>query len=164
METCIGYSCVKLREMLSKHSVGKVTSIFAFSVTEYPDIRVHRCIVTFQVMGGSGDYFAAADTVIVMENYIPSDRTQEAHNIAAQHAAVLHAAADTLQAPLTQPAAASGVWFTPRVPLAVHNRVAGNGHQQRDVKTHVRTLHHIQVITVCDRACIVLLIAGGEEH
>ena len=95
-------------------------------------------------MGGSGDYFADADTVIVMDNYTPSDQTAAAHNIAAQHAATL-AAAGVQQQQQQQPAAAAGggpgVWFTPRAPVRVY---AGQD-DYRGVKTHVRGLHHIQV-------------------
>ncbi len=36
------------------------------------------------VMGGSGDYFAAADTVIEMRAYVPRDATAEAKRIAAE--------------------------------------------------------------------------------
>ena len=38
-------------------------------------------ISTILVMGGSGDYFAAADQVIMMESYIPSVVTEEANEI-----------------------------------------------------------------------------------
>ncbi|MCP5060322.1 MAG: ABC-ATPase domain-containing protein [bacterium] len=37
------------------------------------------------VMGGSGDYFDVADTVIEMRDYLPRDVTAEAKHIAAQH-------------------------------------------------------------------------------
>jgi predicted ABC-class ATPase len=90
-------------------------------------------------MGGSGDYFADADTVIVMDNYTPSDQTTAAHSIASQHAATL-AAAGVPQPPQAT-AGAAGVWVTPRVPQRVYS-----GHEDsRGVKTHVRGLHHIQV-------------------
>ena len=42
-------------------------------------------VSTVLVMGGSGDYFGVADTVIAMENYLPRDVTAEAHAIAAAH-------------------------------------------------------------------------------
>lgn len=92
-------------------------------------------------MGGSGDYFADADTVIVMDNYTPSDQTAAAHAIAAQHAATL-AAAGVAQPPPA--AAAAGVWLTPRVPVRVY--AGGAQDDFRGVKTHVRGLHHIQVL------------------
>ncbi len=37
------------------------------------------------VMGGSGDYFSAADTVIMMDEYVPRDVTSEAKSIARQY-------------------------------------------------------------------------------
>lgn len=41
-------------------------------------------ISTVLVMGGSGDYFDVADTVILMENYLPYDVTHEAKEISEQ--------------------------------------------------------------------------------
>ncbi|GAB3798680.1 ABC-ATPase domain-containing protein [Virgibacillus kimchii] len=38
-------------------------------------------VSTVLVMGGSGDYFAVADTVIMMKNYIPYNVTEEANKI-----------------------------------------------------------------------------------
>lgn len=90
-------------------------------------------------MGGSGDYFADADTIIVMDNYTPSDQTAAAHSIAAQHAATLAAAG--VQQPQPAAAGAASVWVTPRVPV----RVYAGQEDNRGVKTHVRGLHHIQV-------------------
>lgn len=93
-------------------------------------------VSTVLVMGGSGDYFEHADTVIVMNNYTPSDQTQQAHAIAAQHTAPAAAGPAAVAA-----AAAAGVWFTPRIP----QRVYMGRNDLRGVKTHVRGLHHIQV-------------------
>ena len=42
-------------------------------------------VSTILVMGGSGDYFEVADTVIAMENYQPQDVTARARAIAAQY-------------------------------------------------------------------------------
>lgn len=95
-------------------------------------------------MGGSGDYFEHADTVIVMDNYLPSDQTQAAHAIAAQHAATMAAvteAAPAAAAAVGQPVR-GGVKVTLRVPQRVY---AGGQNDYRGVKTHVRGLHHIQV-------------------
>jgi predicted ABC-class ATPase len=39
-------------------------------------------VSTILVMGGSGDYFGVADTVIMMDEYLPHDRTGEAQRIA----------------------------------------------------------------------------------
>lgn len=41
-------------------------------------------VSTVVVVGGSGDYFDVADTVIRMKDYLPSVATDEAHRIAAQ--------------------------------------------------------------------------------
>lgn len=125
------------------------------------------CCCWVQVMGGSGDYFQDADTVIVMDNYTPSDQTAAAHSIAAQHAATL-AAAGVPQPPASA-AGAAGVWVTPRVPLRVYS-----GHEDsRGVKTHVRGLHHIQVRgQLLAKGGVVMLVSvfkagalqGGARH
>ncbi len=44
-------------------------------------------VSTILVMGGSGDYFDVADTVIAMENYRPWDATERAREIARKYAA-----------------------------------------------------------------------------
>ncbi|HEY64961.1 MAG TPA: ABC-ATPase domain-containing protein, partial [Caldilineae bacterium] len=44
-------------------------------------------VSTILVMGGSGDYFDVADTVIAMENYRPWDATERAKEIARKYAA-----------------------------------------------------------------------------
>jgi predicted ABC-class ATPase len=41
---------------------------------------------TILVMGGCGDYFDVADTVIMMREYLPSDVTAEARRVAEEHA------------------------------------------------------------------------------
>jgi len=50
------------------------------------ELRDTLGVSTVLVMGGSGDYFAHADTVIQMHDYLPRDVTAEAHRIAAEHA------------------------------------------------------------------------------
>jgi predicted ABC-class ATPase len=59
------------------------------------------------VLGGSGDYFEVADTVIRMDNYLPQEVTAEAKAIAAQH-------------PTGRQVEATGPWpaLTRRIPLA----------------------------------------------
>lgn len=64
-------------------------------------------ISTVLVMGGSGDYFDAADTVIMMRDYLPYDVTGEAKAIAQTYATQRHTEVPT---PL--------VSITPRIPLA----------------------------------------------
>lgn len=41
-------------------------------------------ISTILVVGGTGDYFSKADTVLMMDEYIPYDVTEKAHRIAAE--------------------------------------------------------------------------------
>jgi len=47
-------------------------------------LRDAHGVSTILVMGGSGDYFPVADTVILMENYLPRLVTEEARRIAAE--------------------------------------------------------------------------------
>ncbi|MGA1839961.1 MAG: ABC-ATPase domain-containing protein [bacterium] len=49
----------------------------------YQDLGVS----TILVIGGSGDYFDVADTVIAMENYVPKDVTSDAREIAIRYRA-----------------------------------------------------------------------------
>ncbi len=51
------------------------------------ELRDTLGVSTVLVMGGSGDYFAHADTVIQMHDYLPRDVTAEARRIADEHAA-----------------------------------------------------------------------------
>ncbi len=46
--------------------------------------QLHRDlgVSTILVMGGSGDYFDVADTVIMMDEYVPQDKTEEARRVA----------------------------------------------------------------------------------
>lgn len=50
------------------------------------ELRDRLGVATVLVMGGSGDYFAHADSVIQMHDYLPRDVTAEAHRIADGHA------------------------------------------------------------------------------
>ena len=79
-------------------------------------------VSTVLVVGGSGDYFDVADTVIAMENYLPRNVTQETKDIAA-----------TLQ---TQRRAEGGDAFgalTPRIPLP-HSLNARKGRREVNIK------------------------------
>jgi predicted ABC-class ATPase len=80
-------------------------------------------VSTVLVVGGSGDYFDVADTVIAMENYLPRDATSQAKEIAA-----------ALQ---TQRRAEGGDAFgplTPRIPLP-HSLDARKGRREVNIKT-----------------------------
>jgi predicted ABC-class ATPase len=83
-------------------------------------------ISTVLVMGGCGDYFEAADTVIMMRDYLPQEVTQEARDIAQSQPS--GRVAETSQ-PLTMP--------TPRVPLA---ESFDPSRGRRDVKIDVKAL------------------------
>jgi len=81
-------------------------------------------VSTILVMGGSGDYFDVADTVIAMENFQPQDVTEKAKAIAQQHT--------------TERTPEGGEQFgqiTPRIPLA---ESIDPSRGQRDVKLKVR--------------------------
>lgn len=60
------------------------------------------------VVGGSGDYLEVADTVILMEDYLPREVTEEAHRVAREHPSDRAVAAATVR-PLR---------LTPRAPLS----------------------------------------------
>ena len=47
-------------------------------------------VSTVLVMGGCGDYFDVADTIIMMREYLPQDVTSEAKNVAATHVTGRH--------------------------------------------------------------------------
>jgi predicted ABC-class ATPase len=70
-------------------------------------LAVERNVSTILVLGGSGDYFDVADTVIRMDTYTPHDVTAEAKAIAGQH-------------PTGRHPEAVGNWpaLTPRIPVA----------------------------------------------
>jgi predicted ABC-class ATPase len=64
-------------------------------------LRDELGVSTLLVMGGSGDYFDCADTVIEMHAYQPYDVTERAHAIAAEHVTGRH---EEHAGPLTRPA------------------------------------------------------------
>jgi predicted ABC-class ATPase len=86
-------------------------------------------VSTILVMGGSGDYFDVADTVIAMENFQPSEVTEDAKAIAQQYA--------------TQRIAEGGKQFgqiTPRVPLP---ESIDPSRGKREVKLKVRDVDQV---------------------
>lgn len=86
-------------------------------------------VSTILVMGGSGDYFDVADTVIAMENFQPSDVTEKAKAIAQQYA--------------TERTLEGGEQFgniTPRIPLP---ESIDPSRGQRDVKLKVRDVDEV---------------------
>lgn len=86
-------------------------------------------VSTILVMGGSGDYFDIADTVIAMENFQPQDVTEKAKAIAQQHT--------------TERTPEGGEQFgqiTPRVPLP---ESIDPSRGQREVKLKVRDVDEV---------------------
>ena len=55
-------------------------------ISKVSSLHVDHGVSTILVMGGSGDYFQAADVVVMMDSYRPVDVTAEAKKIAAKHA------------------------------------------------------------------------------
>ena len=90
------------------------------------ELYERHAVSTILVMGGSGDYFDVADTVIMMREYLPADVTAQAKTIA-----------ERLQTnrKVEQPAPFQGV--TQRIPLP-HSFDASRG--KREVKIDVRGL------------------------
>lgn len=64
-------------------------------VDRIAELRDRLGVSTLLVMGGSGDYFQHADTVIQMQDYLPHDVTDEARRIAAEHGTRRQAEAET---------------------------------------------------------------------
>lgn len=106
-------------------------------------------VSTILVMGGSGDYFDVADTVIAMENFQPFDVTNQAKMIAQQHLN------DRLQE--------GGETFgqiTPRIPLAESiDPSRGN----RLVKVKVRDVDEVAFGTEdIDLAAVEQIVEPGQ--
>ncbi len=86
-------------------------------------------VSTILVMGGSGDYFDVADTVIAMENFIPQDVTEQAKAIAVAN--------------ITNRNSEGGANFgqiKPRIPLAYSINPSRG---KKDVKLKVRDVDEI---------------------
>jgi len=64
------------------------------------ELRDRLGVATILVMGGSGDYFEHADTVIQMHDYLPRDVTGEAREIARTHATGRR---QEIESPLSRP-------------------------------------------------------------
>jgi predicted ABC-class ATPase len=86
-------------------------------------------VSTILVMGGSGDYFDVADTVIAMDNFQPYDVTEKAKAIARQH-----------QTERTPEGGETFGQITPRIPLP-ESIDPSRGH--RDVKLKVRDVDEV---------------------
>jgi predicted ABC-class ATPase len=87
-------------------------------------------VSTVLVMGGSGDYFEAADTVVMMREFLPNDVTEEARRITTEHETRRRS---EVAAPLER--------ITPRIPLS---ESFDPSRGRREVKIDARALDLIQ--------------------
>ncbi|NEO85014.1 MAG: ABC-ATPase domain-containing protein [Spirulina sp. SIO3F2] len=55
-------------------------------IDKIQQLKQDYAVSTILVMGGSGDYFEVADTVITLAQFVPADVTAEAHQIAQDYA------------------------------------------------------------------------------
>ncbi|HEY9676012.1 MAG TPA: ABC-ATPase domain-containing protein [Waterburya sp.] len=106
-------------------------------------------VSTILVMGGSGDYFDVADTVIAMENFQPYDVTEKAKAIAQQHQ--------------TQRTPEGGERFgqiTPRIPLP---ESIDPSRGQREVKLKVRDVDEVMFGTQeIDLSAVEQIVEAGQ--
>ena len=106
-------------------------------------------VSTILVMGGSGDYFDVADTVIAMDNFQPLDVTVKAREIAQQYQ--------------TERASEGGVKFgkiTPRIPLA---ESIDPSRGRRAVKVKVRDVDEVAFGTEdIDLAAVEQIVDAGQ--
>jgi len=106
-------------------------------------------VSTILVMGGSGDYFDVADTIIAMENFQPQDVTEKAKAIAQQHS--------------TERTPEGGEQFgqiTPRVPLP---ESIDPSRGQREVKLKVRDVDEVVFGTEeIDLSAVEQIVEAGQ--
>ena len=111
----------------------------------YTDYKVS----TILVMGGSGDYFDVADTVIAMENFIPQDVTEQAKAIAVAN--------------ITNRNSEGGANFgqiKPRIPLAYSINPSRG---KKDVKLKVRDVDEIAFGTEdIDLTAVEQIVDAGQ--
>jgi len=106
-------------------------------------------VSTVLVMGGSGDYFDTADTVIALENFQPADVTAQAHAIA--------------EATRTERSAEGGEHFgtlRPRVPLP-ESIDPSRGKKAADIKVRERDAIGFGEQTI-DLAAVEQLVDSGQ--
>jgi len=106
-------------------------------------------ISTILVMGGSGDYFDVADTVIAMDDYRPYDVTTQARTVAA-----------TYRTDRQAEGGASFGQFTPRV---VRPQSIDPSKGKRDVSLKIRATDEIRLGTAAiDLSAIEQLVEPGQ--
>ena len=74
-----------IRDQRMQALVAKTSEPITPFLDRVRELRDALNVSTVLVMGGSGDYFDHADTVIQMDAYLPLDVTANAHNIALTH-------------------------------------------------------------------------------
>ncbi|MFO8071005.1 MAG: ABC-ATPase domain-containing protein [Polyangia bacterium] len=78
--------------MIRDHRMQELVASQREPITPFIDkvrqLRDERGVSTVLVLGGSGDYFDVADTVICMAEYLPEDVTERAGEIAERHRAL----------------------------------------------------------------------------
>jgi len=74
-----------VRDMRMQHMVAKRFEPITPFVDRVREIYETFGVSTILVMGGCGDYFDVADTVIAMRDYLPRDATTEARDIATRY-------------------------------------------------------------------------------
>lgn len=74
-----------VRDMRMQHMVAKRFEPITPFVDRVREIYGTFGVSTILVMGGCGDYFDVADTVITMRDYLPRDATEEARDIAKRY-------------------------------------------------------------------------------
>jgi len=106
-------------------------------------------VSTILVMGGSGDYFDVADTVIAMDKFQPYDVTEKAKAIARQH-----------QTERTPEGGDKFGQITPRIPLP---ESIDPSRGQRDVKLKVRDVDEVIFGTQeIDLAAVEQIVERGQ--
>ncbi|MHB1390286.1 MAG: ABC-ATPase domain-containing protein [Thermoleophilia bacterium] len=72
-----------IRDELMQQLIAREKEPITPFIDQVRNLESELGVSTILVMGGSGDYFSVADTVIAMENYKPRDVTAQARSIAA---------------------------------------------------------------------------------
>jgi len=141
--------------MIRDHRMQQLVSKDREPITPFLDkvlqLRRELGVSTILVMGGSGDYFDVADTVICMVEYAPVDVTGEALAIAGKHRAErMPEGGERFGSP------------TGRMPLA---RSFDPSKGKREVKISPKGLHSIAFGThTIDLGCVEQLVDGSQTR
>ncbi|WP_008311008.1 ABC-ATPase domain-containing protein [Leptolyngbya sp. PCC 6406] len=108
-------------------------------------------VSTVLVMGGSGDYFDMADTVIALDSYVPQDVTAQAQAIAAKYR--------------TDRATEGGLHFGRLTPRRIRPQGIDPSQGKRDVKLKVRSTDEIRFGTEeIDLSAVEQLVEPGQAR